>query len=122
MSPSELSKVVDFTVKTPRYVPKGYKLDGYRLYNCPCGCGHKSAYIRYTNGLDSISVFETLGSSGCARDDKCRTRGHEDTCVVEDSARGRVATLSSGGKLFTVIGDLSRSDLEKIARSLRGNG
>lgn len=103
----ELSKAVGFEVKPPMYVPSGYKIDGYRLYDCPCGCGHKSAYIRYTNGLSSISVFETKKDSGCKKEGSCKAYG---SCEM--------AMVSTDGKSFIVIGDLSPKELSEVANSI----
>jgi len=107
MSVGELSKAVGFLVKQPKYVPAGFKMEGYRLYQCPCGCGHKSAYLRYTNGMSSISVFETKKDSGCSMKGSCKAFG---SC--------QMTTTSADGKSFIVIGDLDPKELSKIADSL----
>ena len=103
----ELSKAVGFQVRQPKYIPAGYKVDGYRLYDCPCGCGHKSAYIRYTNGMSSISIFETRKDSGCKMEGSCKAFG---SCEM--------MTTSADGKSFIIIADLSSKELNKIADSL----
>ncbi|MHB0913947.1 MAG: LolA family protein [Armatimonadota bacterium] len=102
MSLAALQKALGFPVSVPRYVPKGYKLEGYRLYSTPCGC--RAAYTRY-DGPASISIFEMLS----ARKMPCAASG----------ACGQAVELSARGRTFTVIGDLSRAELQKIAESLR---
>lgn len=113
MSRQDLSKAVGFAVKTPSYVPKGYRPDGYRLYDCPCGCGHESAYIRYTNGLESISVFETRADSGCMKSGKCDARMGK--CLV----RNQLALTTKDGVTFVVLGDLKARTLRRVTESIR---
>ena len=116
MSLADLSKRVGFQVRTPKYLPGGYKLDGYRLYRCPHKCGGMSAYIRYTNGMNSISVFELIDSD-------CRCCGSHNSdagmCIEQGGSAEHSATFTSGGKRFVIIADTTRAELEKIARSLR---
>ena len=109
----ELSKAVGFKVLIPRYVPRSFKLDAYRLYDCPCGCGHKSAYIRYTNGMDSISVFETAAGTGCMKMSGCIMPGGQ--CGVKN----QTAMMTTGGRTFIVIGDVPSQELKRITNSLR---
>ena len=113
MSRAELSKAVGFQVKSPGYVPKGYRIDGYRLYECPCGCGHKSAYVRYTNGLEGISVFETRANSGCMKEGKC------DVGMASCPLRDQLAFTSKDGISFVVLGDLKLDELRKITISIK---
>lgn len=113
MSREELTKAVGFQVKPPGYVPKGYRLEGYRLYECPCGCGHKSAYIRYTNGLESISVFETRADAHCLKEGKCDA--HKGKCLVRD----QLALTTKDGVSFVVLGNLKAQDLRRLTDSIR---
>ena len=113
MSREGLSKAVGFQVKSPGYVPNGYRFDGYRLYQCPCGCGHKSAYIRYTNGLESISVFETKANSGCMKEGKCDAHGGK--CLVRD----QLALTTKDGVSYVVLGNLKAQDLRRLTDSIR---
>ena len=104
---------VGFKVVMPKYVPQGFELDAYRLYNCPCRCGHKSAYIRYTNGMDGISVFETPAGTGCGKMKGCIMPGG--WCNVQD----QTAMMTSDGKSFIVIGNVNPQELRRITDSLR---
>ncbi len=112
VSAAELSKEIGFQVTKPRYVPRGYKLDGYRTYVCQCACGHPGAYSRYTNGLNSISIFETRPASG-----QCQMQNEQ--CAVQDTEPGHVARISAHGRDFVIVADLSHQELQKIAASLR---
>lgn len=120
MSSAELSKALGFAVRTPRYVPAGYKLEGYKLYKCPCECGHESAYTRYVNGLDSISIFESSVQSGCAREGRCHPPdAHRETCEVRDADHGRLASFDWKGRSFVILADVSSRELREIASSLK---
>ncbi len=113
MSRDELSKEIGFQVVMPKYVPQGFRLDAYRLFSCPCQCGHKSAYIRYTNGMDSISVFETPAGTGCMKTGRCGMHGGG--CSVHD----QTAMMTADGKSFIVIGNVNPHELRRITDSLR---
>lgn len=113
MTREGLSKTVGFKVVEPKYIPKGFRLDAYRLYDCPCQCGHKSAYIRYTNGMDSISVFETPSGTGCMKMPACKVPSGK--CCIKD----QTAVMTSGGKSFVVIGDVPSQELKRITDSLK---
>lgn len=117
MSLNELSKAVGFRVKLPGYTPNGYKPDAYRLYECPCGCGHKSAYIRYTNGLNGISVFETSKDSSCMMEGECGS--YTGTCIIQDSNQGQTAKASYNGTAFTIIADINPRELKRMIDSLK---
>ncbi len=119
MSPGKLSEAVEFTVRAPKYIPKGYKLDGYRLYACPCECPHQSAYIRYSNGLSSVSVFESKVGSGCRAEAGCgKSEGPMGTCEVKRADRDEIARLEKDGISFVVVADMDGRELRKIAESL----
>ncbi len=112
MSREQLAREVGFKMKTPSYVPGGYRLDGYRLYECPCGCGHKSAYVRYTDGLECISIFQCAAGSACMEEAKCPT--HAVKCFV----RGQTSVMTDKDVSAVVIGNLKPEELQKITESL----
>jgi outer membrane lipoprotein-sorting protein len=117
MTEAELSKIVGFTISKPAYVPVGYKPEGYRVYNCPCGCGHKAAYTRFTNGLNSISVFEYRDCTECGCC-KGMSESHESCCVNEND-QGKEAIVTVHGRTIIVIGDISRDEAERMANSFK---
>jgi hypothetical protein len=119
MSFAELSKAVGFRVRRPRYLPDGYKLDSCRLYRCPYGCCPNSALVRYTDGLNSISIFEMGGDMSCMKSGSCCSSSSKGgSCVVQDGDKAGTVVISRNGIEFTIIADLSRSELRKIADSL----
>ncbi len=118
MSLEKLSKEVGFRVLTPSYVPAGYKFDAHRLYSCPCDHPHESAYVRYTNGLRGISVFQSKVGSAC--DARCgKSKAPSETCDVKQADRGEVVNIRRGDISVVVVGDANARDLKKMAESLR---
>lgn len=116
----ELSGRLGFTVRAPGYVPRGYKLDSTRLHECPCDCPHQSALIRYSDGLSSISVFESKAGSGCRIDAGCDKRTDSiDACRIRRSDRGEIAKFEREGISFVIVADLDSREIRKIADSIR---
>jgi outer membrane lipoprotein-sorting protein len=110
-SVAEVSRVIGFPIKLPRYVPDGYILDGAYTYPCQCGCEKPAAQVCWTNGLKTISVFECGHPCG---------RGA--ACSFTASPRSASVGTSIGNESFLFVGETSRAELEKMARSLRSSG
>jgi len=114
-----LAKEVGFAVRVPGYVPAGYKLDGYRIHDCPCDCPHRSAYIRYSDGLSSISIFESKAGSGCQSKAGCGTsEGSKRACEPKRSDRGEVVSFENKGISYVIVADVDSRELTKIRESL----
>ena len=119
ISRAELEKAVGIKVAFPQHVPAGYVLDSITLYSCECECGHKAAHLRYTDGLNSISIYETPSHTSCSKhicSIHCAPNGR---CEVRDARQARVATTSSGGRSVVVVGDLPEEEIAKVAKSIR---
>lgn len=108
-TPAELSKEIGFTVRVPSYVPEGYVADGSYLYHCP-ECHETASETRYTNGMDSFSLFQ--GREVCDAHGK---GGH-----VSRVGNRQVVSWKHGDDQFCVIGSLSLEELKRIAASLPG--
>ena len=93
---------VDFRVKRPRYLPKGYKRVGLTKARVS---GHLCVHLQFSNGVNTISLFERRA------DDSPAPRVPEKLTTVITWAKDRM--------LFTLIGDLPRAELKKIADSTR---
>lgn len=91
----------DFEPKRPAYVPPGYLLvrtTAFRERE-----GRLVAYMKYTDGLNTLSLFQT------------RSRpGESDRWFGFARARGTVGDLR-----FAILGDTSREELNRMAESLR---
>lgn len=105
---TDLSTKSGFKVLTPSYIPKGYKIEGYRLYHCERINGMKTAFIRYTNGISGISIFQN----------KCSNARHG-MCMTNKSDMGNSASLSIKGINASAIGSLDTKELKKMLQSLR---
>jgi hypothetical protein len=117
MSIEQVSREVGFKVVLPRYVPDGYMLKGREVLYVP-GSSRKVAFLRYSNGLDRISIFEAT-----------RTSNDPTRDVMLDQANRRfgrnepmtICTSSTHDLSFVVIGSLSRHKLSQIADSLKNS-
>ena len=109
---ARLAKIVGFKISKPGYLPEGYKLDGYRVYNCRCGM--KAACIRYTNGLDGISVFEYRRCSM-----RMENKGMNSPCRIMESNQGEEAIVSVGDRTVVVVGDIGHDEAERMAKSFK---
>jgi sigma-E factor negative regulatory protein RseB len=94
---------VDFHVEKPRYLPKGYKPVGLAKDKVS---GHLCVHLQFSNGVNTISLFERR--SDC---NTCAPRVPEKLTTVMTWARDQM--------LFTLVGDVSRAELKKIANSTR---
>lgn len=95
-----------FTVVKPKYIPKGYSF--VQMSTIPVDKDIYAAHLMYTNGINTISIFE-------------RKRGAK-TTDQSDSRLGQVANIirfDRGNITFTIIGDISKKELQKIADSLK---
>lgn len=94
---------LDFPVRKPSYLPKGYKMIGFTKENV---CGHPCAHLQYSNGVNTISLFERK-YTGPSRAPK-----------VPDKL-ATVITWVRDNTLFTLVGEAPRSELQKVADSTK---
>lgn len=94
---------LDFRVQKPSYLPKGYKMIGITKETA---CGHPCAHLQYSNGVNTISLFERK-FTGSSRAPKV-----SDKLVT-------VITWVKNGTLFTLVGEAPRSELQKVADSTK---
>lgn len=92
-----------FRVIKPRYLPKGYKLVGQTMGEVSsCACVH----LQFSNGVNTLSLFE-----------RCCGCGVKAPKVPAKCAG--VMTWVRRDMLFTLVGDLPRAELQKIADSTK---
>lgn len=115
-SPAIFDKL-DFKVKTPKYIPAGYKLEGYHIFHCQCNCNHRAAQITYTDGLNIFSVFETSKNTNCCAD-ACNMKTRGSGCSVETCGVAQLGQKSCQGKTVVIVGDLPAKEIRKIAESV----
>jgi len=94
---------VDFSLRKPFYLPKGYKMVGLAEVTVNA---HYCAHLQFSNGVNTISLFERrcdVQTVAPRMPDKLTT----------------VMTWARDGLLFTLVGDISRVELKKIADSVK---
>lgn len=106
--------------KTPKYIPAGYKLEGYHLFNSQCPCDHRSAQITYTDGLNIISVFETPIMTSCGTNSGCKMSKCSGSggCAVSGCEMAKTGSITRKDKTVVVVGDLLPDEVKKIAESV----
>jgi hypothetical protein len=104
-SPRELVNIVRFPVRLPTYLPDGYQLE--RGYPFPCACRRQAARLQYTNGLNTIIIFEC--GHICAPGE---------ACVAPKGAASLVVRLGEQGLALAAIGDAPREELARILHSV----
>lgn len=104
-SPRELVQIVNFPVRLPGYLPDGYELEAG--YPFPCKCHNPAAQLQFTNGLNTVVLSE------CGH--QCPP---EEKCVVPPGSDAFVVLVNQGGLAVAATGDVPRSELEKMAKSV----
>ncbi len=121
----DVHKEVGFTPLKPKYIPKGYSFEGYYTKAMPCGLSFVA--LKYVNGLNTISVFE----SKCpCRGASCISKGHgrragrcggsaPGACMLADRPQARMFYSKVGDITIVVVGDAPTSELKKITESIK---
>lgn len=94
---------VDFRIQKPSYVPKGYRLIGLSSMNAN---RHRCAHLQYSNGVNLISIFE-------------RKAGDASSAPRLPKKLTNMMSWTNNGVLLTLIGELPRGELRKIADSTK---
>lgn len=119
----DIQKAVGFTPIKPSYVPAGYKFDGYSSVTSTCG-RMMCAALRYTDGFNTISVFECR-CSGCGVRGRGRgwrggaSGGCGSACAKAENPSARLVRTTIGNITFTIVADIAESELNKIAASFQ---
>lgn len=113
---------VGFTPRKPSHVPPGYGFGGYYLRENPRGM--RFAGLRYTNGMNTVSIFERKGQCGNGwgfgrgrgRGQGAPRRGCA-SCMLDQGDHAQIACSYTGGLTIVVVGDLSADELGRIVNS-----
>ena len=127
-SHEEISRVVGFRVPVAGYMPSGFVLDGYHLSRCAGGVPYCLA--RYVDGLASVSIISRHevcpkcgksagGGQGRGRQHRYGQGSGKGLCGSPMRASATTAVLTKNGVTSLVVGDLSKSELERIAAGLK---
>lgn len=119
MSVAECSRQVGFAVPLPADVPAGYRRVGCYVYDCPCGCGMRSAHLLYSDGVGWISVFaQDAAHAGCVVSQECCGLGREAKACVGGSKKGvNLVVRTDRDPMLVALGDVSRADLARMLDS-----
>ena len=104
--PARLSKLVGFPVHTPKKLPDGYTFQGAYQMPCLCGGRHQAARLEFSDGLNTVSLFE-CGHPEC----------NADVTRLKRPASPLAVRLSKDSYYYLAVGDAPRADLEKIVQS-----
>lgn len=115
-APQSVARKLNITVSNPKTLPEGYVLEGTYLYKCQCDCGHYALLTTYTDGLNTISVFQSPSSASC-NSGTCKTGGHD--CVVQKSEIAKLGQTEKNGKTIVVVADLLPDDIRRITTSIK---
>lgn len=112
-----LIKTAGFDAKGPKYLPEGFLPIAGNVVDMK---GVRSLHLMYSDGIRTMSLFQNAKNSDVDMSGfKAQTttfQGH-DGRYVEDGPTTLLA-WSQGGLRFTLVGELSRNELEKIAASV----
>jgi outer membrane lipoprotein-sorting protein len=125
-SADALSARIGITLREPSYLPPGFVLDGW--YLASTGRGMPNAHARYTDGLNSLSVFQHSYGPGKGRG-KGMGRGWRggrgpveegtaDPCQMLAVGTGRCLRAPRQDRMYMVVADLPEAELRKVADSL----
>ena len=93
----------------PRRLPPGFTLAGTFADICPC-CGGKMAVLRYSDGLNTLTLFEMHGHTACACGPGCHITPGNNALV--ESRRLRDYTI-------TAVANLDIRTLRRVLGSLK---
>jgi hypothetical protein len=98
-------EIVGFPVRLPTYLPAGYEFQSG--FPFPCACHTQAARLHFTNGVNSILVFEC--GHGCPPGEQC---------VVPKGSNALVVRQHGSGLTLAATGDVKREELERMLRSV----
>jgi negative regulator of sigma E activity len=103
----------------PRYVPAGYELVHRFCLKRP---EREFAHLRYTDGLNTISLFIERSSAGAATVSQDGRRGRRrhggPGSDPQRGEHGRRFSLQRGDTRYTLVGNINASELRRMAESI----
>lgn len=106
-SVAQLSRLVDFRVREPGWLPDGYTLEG--AYQTPCSCPerHPAARLEYSDGLSGVTLFQ------CGH--PCK---NGENCFGSAADHGMAVARRVKNYSLLAIGDLPEEILRRIVASV----
>lgn len=110
-------------IEQPRYVPAGYELVQRFCMKRP---GSEFAHLRYTDGLNTISLFIERCPHGVLEASGERHRGgrfgagkgHGGRGGVPRGEMGQSFTMKRGDTRYTLVGNITAKELRRMAESI----
>jgi hypothetical protein len=122
MTLSALSEKIGSPVSHPPYLPKGFVfMDAFLAWT---GSGRPAAHLRYSDGMNRLSIFEHAYGPGMGRGRGRRWRGGQaegsapEPCILLDGQAGRSLRVFKPDRAWMIVADLPEAELRKIAASL----
>ncbi len=109
-------KAVGVHIALPKSLPAGYKLAGVNVQPCPCCPDRKVAHIRYSDGMNSISIYEMSAKHNCAK--SCKTSCKSKDCEIMRAGQANVTSVTRNDKNIIIVADIPAGELKKIAESI----
>jgi anti-sigma factor RsiW len=106
-SPAQLSRLIGFRVREPKWLPKGYRLKGAYQIPCPCDQHDQAARLEYSDGLNLITLFEGSHPSNAP----------SKNCFASDGGGEGAAVFQHQGMDYLAVGDAPHADLERMIQS-----
>jgi negative regulator of sigma E activity len=126
----EISRRVGFRVPAPTYMPRGFVFDGYHLSQCSGGVPYCLA--RYVDGLASVSIISRhevcpqcgrtatgSGAQGRGQQHRYGQGKGRGLCGSPMRTSANAAVVTKDGVTSLVLGDLPKSELDRIAAGLK---
>jgi len=112
----EHQSALDFEPIKPAYLPPGYELVASAVLSAR---GRPSCHLQYSDGLGTVSVFEQRRAPAKEEHERPHARGQQQH-TRHRAQFPPVLRWEHADIRFTLIGDVSLQELDKIAASLPG--
>ena len=113
---SQAQKVVNFKVNFPKYLPSGFILTSI---NAKSKSYYNEVQLQFFDGLCSLSIFESTHINfdyGSPNAVKIALNDKEG--IFQDLGLLKIVNWKADGLYFTLIGELSKEEMIKIAESI----
>jgi outer membrane lipoprotein-sorting protein len=117
---SDVSKVIDtagFKALGPKYLPEGFTPVEGDVIDIK---GTRTLHLLYSDGIRTVSLFENQGSSSVdfARYRPQSTKIEKHDAQYVEEGQTTVLAWAESGLHFTLVGELTLAELQKIAASV----
>jgi negative regulator of sigma E activity len=115
LSIKDIEKKIGFKILLPKFLPYGYELESSTISFFQ---NRKSAYLRYTDGLNVISLFERKHTKYNSPINSKEINIGKIKGKIAVSQEGEILTWTIKNLDLTLIGDMKKSYLLRFAESI----